>query len=403
MVLKSTILSLVIYISLSDAREYVLSQYTYTWNQAKQYCDNNHGGLATILTASDVQNAKNVAGNTRSWIGLKRNEVSGWLWDDGTSCLVTTGHDCSDFWNNEEPSGDGDCVVFLETNQKFNDYICGNYQGALCNKKTSSPTTNFPTTNTPTIAPSIQPANSPTVNPTFDPTQYPTTNTPSLNPTLHPTKHSNDPTNYPTMHPTCNPIISPTEKPSNILTIQPTKSPILDGAVVDIVTTDNGIVPNIEKVGSNNSHLIWVYMLVPLLFLLITVIMCVYIKRKQNNKENKMGVAIEMNKNDNMLKEPLIGNIVKQKHDDGDIVVHINKTRQNNVNMEVVNEINKTNIGNNGMKIESDDFIDLIDDNITEPMKQTITIGYNNKNVNNNDLIGDDNIIHNDIVTVEGE
>ncbi|MGL5119703.1 MAG: lectin-like protein [Plesiomonas shigelloides] len=110
--------------------EYVLIQQQKTWDEAQDYCRQNHiGNLVTVKSTEDwekVQRAVQPALTSAVWTGLY-NDISSWRWSYQDENLTF-----STWYPGEPNNNDGKQECGFMINQKFNDMSCNKVYPFFC-------------------------------------------------------------------------------------------------------------------------------------------------------------------------------------------------------------------------------------------------------------------------------
>ncbi|XP_033927888.1 CD209 antigen-like protein C isoform X2 [Melopsittacus undulatus] len=111
---------------------YFFSSTKKSWWEAKEFCGNLNGHLATV--SSEQENkflANHIMENRIFWLGLTDSYREGhWQWEDGSSTSIS-------FWNTGEPNNVGehgeDCATIF-SNGRWNDVSCSNKEAWICER-----------------------------------------------------------------------------------------------------------------------------------------------------------------------------------------------------------------------------------------------------------------------------
>lgn len=102
------------------------------WFTAEGNCQKLTGHLLSIHSETKNAHAKalfNTVDEGAMWIGAKRNDVNGFIWQDGSVFSYTR-------WGNGEPTGEWDDVpedcATIERDSYWNDDVCANTNGYMC-------------------------------------------------------------------------------------------------------------------------------------------------------------------------------------------------------------------------------------------------------------------------------
>ncbi|KAM4038531.1 hepatic lectin-like [Anomaloglossus baeobatrachus] len=83
--------------SLLGSSCYFLSASHQTWKNSQKECSKMDSLLLVLKDKMELDAVRQLTGNKRFWIGLKRGNLNTWLWVDGTIAVYTN-------WNSGEPN-----------------------------------------------------------------------------------------------------------------------------------------------------------------------------------------------------------------------------------------------------------------------------------------------------------
>uniref|UniRef100_A0A8C3W5V9 C-type lectin domain-containing protein n=1 Tax=Catagonus wagneri TaxID=51154 RepID=A0A8C3W5V9_9CETA len=118
---------------------YYFSPNTKSWDEARQFCQENYSHLVIINNfAEQVSSPFQAHGSPRVyWLGLNDRNLEGdWRWLDGSPVTLS-------FWDPEEPNNlyDEDCAS-MNRGGTWNDLSCDKTTYWICERKTSCPSEN---------------------------------------------------------------------------------------------------------------------------------------------------------------------------------------------------------------------------------------------------------------------
>ncbi|CAL8326294.1 unnamed protein product [Lota lota] len=113
--------------------EYHYYNQTLSWNDARDYCRTKHSDLATVASMEEARLLALTAAQSDAWIGLRLDELSKWVWSDGSGEPVDT------FWQELEPDFATVQETCAETKKEgWNDVSCSTLRSFVCQSAVSS-------------------------------------------------------------------------------------------------------------------------------------------------------------------------------------------------------------------------------------------------------------------------
>ncbi|XP_056225853.1 C-type mannose receptor 2-like [Seriola aureovittata] len=118
--------------------EYHFIEETKTWDEAKSYCREKYTDLATVYNMTDIKRLRNLAAQTKAWIGLYNNKTGEkeWHW----SLPGVEYNETHTLWKEGEPNdvkGSENCVS-MNTALKLYDFPCKQAKSFICYDESSS-------------------------------------------------------------------------------------------------------------------------------------------------------------------------------------------------------------------------------------------------------------------------